>query len=121
MVDRVAAPDPAWDSAAPDPATSSAPYRIYNIGNNQPVPLMTYIETIERAVGKEAVKNFLPMQPGDVPETYADVDDLARDVGFRPSTRWRRASRASWRGTAIFTGSEASLASSRARLCGVPL
>jgi len=85
-MDRVAAPDPAWDSAAPDPATSSAPYRIYNIGNNQPVPLMTYIETIERAVGKEAKKNFLPMQPGDVPETYADVDDLARDVGFRPST-----------------------------------
>jgi UDP-glucuronate 4-epimerase len=85
-MDSVAAPDPAWDSAAPDPATSSAPYRIYNIGNHQPVPLMTYIETIERAVGKEAKKNFLPMQPGDVPETYADVDDLARDVGFRPST-----------------------------------
>jgi len=86
VVDRVAAPDPAWDSAAPDPATSSAPYRLYNIGNNQPVPLMTYIETIERAVGKEAKKNLLPMQPGDVPETYADVDDLARDVGFRPTT-----------------------------------
>jgi len=75
-----------WSGDKPDPATSRAPYRIYNIGNNQPVELMVMIQTLERALQTEAVKNFLPMQPGDVPATYADVDDLIRDVGFRPST-----------------------------------
>jgi UDP-glucuronate 4-epimerase len=84
--DRPAAPNPNWSGAAPDPATSRAPYRIYNIGNNAPVKLMRLIEVIEDAVGKKAIKNFLPMQPGDVPATYADVDDLARDVGFAPRT-----------------------------------
>ncbi|MDH5376873.1 MAG: capsular biosynthesis protein CpsI, partial [Gammaproteobacteria bacterium] len=65
---------------------SKAPYRVYNIGNNQPVELMRYIEVIEECVGKEAKKNFLPLQPGDVPETYADVDALKKDVGFSPDT-----------------------------------
>jgi len=84
--EHVATPDPAWNSADPDPGTSSAPYRVYNIGNNQPVELLRMIQILERALGVEAVKNFLPMQPGDVLETYANVDDLVRDVGFRPST-----------------------------------
>jgi UDP-glucuronate 4-epimerase len=75
-----------WSGEHPDPATSRAPYRLYNIGNNSPVELMHLIETIEKALGKEAVKKFLPLQPGDVLATYADVDDLTRDVGFRPST-----------------------------------
>ncbi|MGF1673242.1 MAG: NAD-dependent epimerase [Rivularia sp. (in: cyanobacteria)] len=65
---------------------NNARYKIYNIGNNQPVELLTFIEVIEKAMGKEAIKNFLPMQPGDVPQTYADVDDLMRDVGFKPTT-----------------------------------
>ena len=85
-MDRVAQPDPTFDNANPNPSTSSAPYRLYNIGNHQPVELMTFIETIERALGKEAIKEFLPMQAGDVPATYADVDDLRRDVGFEPKT-----------------------------------
>jgi UDP-glucuronate 4-epimerase len=84
--ERVAAPDPKWSSDAPDPASSSAPFRLYNIGNNQPVQLMRYIEVIEECLGRKAQKNFLPMQPGDVPETYADIDDLVRDVGYRPAT-----------------------------------
>src|SRR5262249_50332440 len=75
-----------WSSDKPDPASSFAPYRLYNIGNNQPAELMHVIETIERTLGRKAVLNMRPMQPGDVPATYADVDDLARDVGFRPST-----------------------------------
>ncbi len=81
-----ATPNPNWSGDAPDSATSSAPYRLYNIGNNAPVKLMRLIEVIEQATGKPAIKNFLPMQPGDVPATYADVDDLARDVGFAPKT-----------------------------------
>src|SRR5688572_6618023 len=85
-LDHVAAGNPEWDSESPDPATSKAPYRLYNIGNNEPVELMRYIECIEEAVGKKAQKNLLPMQLGDVPETYADVDDLVRDVGYRPAT-----------------------------------
>lgn len=84
--DSVAKPNPNWSSDAPDPATSTAPYRIYNIGNNQPVELMHMIETIEKCVGKTAKKNMMPIQPGDVPATYADVDDLMNDVGFRPNT-----------------------------------
>jgi UDP-glucuronate 4-epimerase len=85
-LDKVATPNSRWDSAQPDPATSTAPYRLYNIGNNQPVTLMHFIEAIEKAVGKKAIKNMMPLQPGDVPATYADVDALARDVGFRPAT-----------------------------------
>ena len=85
-LDKVAAPNDNWSSDAPDSATSQAPYRLYNIGNNQPVALMDYIETIEKAIGKAAIKNFLPLQPGDVPETYADVDALSEDVGYRPAT-----------------------------------
>jgi UDP-glucuronate 4-epimerase len=84
--ERVAEPDPNWNSNNPDPASSSAPFRIYNIGNHQPVPLMRYIEVIEECLGRQAQKNFLPMQLGDVPETFADIDDLVRDVGYRPAT-----------------------------------
>ena len=84
--DKPAAANAAWNGAAPDPATSNAPYRIYNIGNNAPVKLMRLIEVIEEATGKKAIKNFMPMQPGDVPATYADIEDLARDVGFAPRT-----------------------------------
>ncbi len=85
-MDRVAEPNPAFDSDRPDPGSSRAPYRVYNIGNQQPVKLMTFIETIEKALGQAAIKNFLPLQAGDVPATYADVDDLRRDVGFEPKT-----------------------------------
>jgi UDP-glucuronate 4-epimerase len=84
--DRVASPNPAWDSDLPDPSTSSAPYRLYNIGNNNPVELMHFVACIERALGLEAKKNFLPMQPGDVPKTYADVQSLIEDAGFQPKT-----------------------------------
>ena len=84
--DRIVAPNPAWDSANPDPATSSAPYRIYNIGNHSPIELMHFIGVLEKSLGREAKKIFLPLQPGDVPATFADVDDLVADVGFAPST-----------------------------------
>lgn len=84
--DHVATPNPDWSGAAPDPGTSNAPYRLYNIGNNQPVELMRLIEIIEGELGTASEKNYLPMQPGDVPATYADVDALVRDVGFKPST-----------------------------------
>ena len=86
VTDRVAAPNEVWSGATPDPGTSYAPYRIYNIGNNNPVELMQFIENIERRLGKQAVKNMLPLQAGDVPATAADVDDLIQDVGFRPNT-----------------------------------
>ena len=86
VADRIPAGNPDWSGEHPDPGSSLAPYRIYNIGNNQPVELMMLIEAIERSLGKQAIKNFLPMQPGDVPATYADVDDLTRAVGFRPRT-----------------------------------
>ncbi len=85
-LDRIAAPNPAWDGDEPDPATSRAPYRIYNIGNNRPVELMHYIEVLERCLGRKAEKNLLPLQVGDVPDTWADAEDLVRDVGYRPST-----------------------------------
>ena len=84
--DHTAEPNPAWNSDAPDPATSKAPYRIYNIGNNNPVELMYLIETIEKSLGRTAEKRMLPLQPGDVPATYANVDALVRDVGFAPKT-----------------------------------
>lgn len=85
-LDHVAAPNAAWNSDEPDPATSKAPYRIYNIGNNNPVELMHFIACIEKACGRAAVKRYLPLQPGDVPTTYADVDALATAVGFKPAT-----------------------------------
>jgi UDP-glucuronate 4-epimerase len=84
--DKIAAPNPAWSGDRPDPATSSAPYRLYNIGNHAPVHLMDYIACIEKAVGKTAVINMLPIQPGDVPATFADVEDLKADIGFEPKT-----------------------------------
>lgn len=84
--DQVAQPNSAWSGDAPDPGTSRAPYRVYNIGNNEPVELARFIEVIEEAVGRRAEKELLPMQPGDVPATYADVDDLSRAVGFAPKT-----------------------------------
>jgi UDP-glucuronate 4-epimerase len=84
--DRVAAPNPEWRGEHPDPGTSQAPFRVYNIGNNTPVDLSYVISLIERELGRRAEKNPLPMQPGDVPATCADIDDLTRDVSFRPST-----------------------------------
>lgn len=86
VMDKIATPDPDWSGATPDPGTSAAPYRLYNIGNNKPVELMKYIEVIEQCLGREAEKNLLPLQPGDVPDTYADVNDLVQDVGYQPST-----------------------------------
>ncbi len=82
--DRVATPNPAWSGAKPDPATSSAPFRLYNIGNHSPVALMDFIDCIERAVGKPAIKHFLPMQAGDVAATFADISDSRADLGFEP-------------------------------------
>ena len=85
-LDHVAEPNPDWNGDNPDSGTSKAPYRLYNIGNNQPVELMRFIEVLEKNLGKTAEKNFLPMQQGDVPATYANVDDLMRDVGYAPKT-----------------------------------
>jgi UDP-glucuronate 4-epimerase len=84
--DRIAQPNSDWNSDDPDPASSKAPYRLYNIGNNQPVELMKYIECIESCLGKKAEKNLLPLQQGDVPDTFADVDALVQDVGYKPAT-----------------------------------
>jgi UDP-glucuronate 4-epimerase len=78
--------DPAWSGDRPNPATSRAPYRIYNIGNDRPVELLRYIEVLEECLGRTAKKNFLPLQPGDVPATWSDMDDLARDFGYQPRT-----------------------------------
>ena len=86
VLDQPAAPNPDWSGASPDSATSSAPYRLYNIGNNSPVELMHYIEVLEDCLGKKAEKNLLPLQPGDVPDTYADVSDLIQDTGYKPDT-----------------------------------
>ena len=85
-LDRPAAPDPRWQADHPDPGTSASPYRLYNIGNNSPVELMDFIGTLETCLGREAQKRFLPIQPGDVPDTYADVSALVADVGYRPAT-----------------------------------
>jgi UDP-glucuronate 4-epimerase len=84
--EAIAEPNPQWSGQTPDPSTSTAPYRIYNIGNNQPVKLERFIEVIEQALGMQAKKNYLPMQMGDVAETYADIDALSQAVGFRPGT-----------------------------------
>jgi UDP-glucuronate 4-epimerase len=85
-LDHTATPDANWNSDAPNPSTSRAPYRLYNIGNQRPVELLRYIEVLEECLGRKAKMNLLPLQPGDVPDTVADVDALARDVGYRPST-----------------------------------
>ncbi len=85
-MDHIAQPDPKWNSDAPNPSTSRAPYRLYNIGNQQPVELLRYIEVLEDCLGKKAEKNLLPLQLGDVPDTWADVEALVADVGYRPST-----------------------------------
>lgn len=86
VVDKPATPSATYDAATPDPASSNAPYRVFNIGNSQPTPLMDYIAALEKAMGVEAKKNFLPMQPGDVPATNADTSELERWVGFKPGT-----------------------------------
>jgi UDP-glucuronate 4-epimerase len=86
ILEKVPHAHPQWNSAAPDPATSSAPYRLFNIGNNKPVQLMYFIECIEKALGKTATKVMLPLQPGDVPKTFANVDDLMEAVDFKPAT-----------------------------------
>jgi UDP-glucuronate 4-epimerase len=83
---RLPEPNPAWRGDAPDPGTSYAPYKVYNIGNNNPVQLLEFIEEIENALGRKANKEFVELQPGDVVATYADVDDLVQDVGFKPET-----------------------------------
>jgi UDP-glucuronate 4-epimerase len=86
VIDKPATPSPTFDAANPDPATSNAPFRVFNIGNNQPTPLMDYITALESALGILAQKNFLPMQPGDVPSTAANTDELSAWVGFKPNT-----------------------------------
>jgi UDP-glucuronate 4-epimerase len=86
VLDRVAQPDARWDSANPDPAYSPAPFRLYNIGSNRPIELLRYIELLEECLGRKAEKIMLPMQPGDVADTFADVHDLKQDIGYRPST-----------------------------------
>jgi UDP-glucuronate 4-epimerase len=86
LIERVPLPQPNWNSQAPDPGSSNAPWRVYNIGNNKPVELLELVRLLEQTIGKQAIRELLPMQPGDVPATYADVDDLMRDVGFRPLT-----------------------------------
>jgi UDP-glucuronate 4-epimerase len=86
VLDRPAAPSATWSGDDPDSATSTAPYRLYNIGNNAPVELMHYIEVLEQCLGRPAEKVLLPLQPGDVPDTYADVVDLVRDTGYKPDT-----------------------------------
>ncbi|MBU1192767.1 MAG: NAD-dependent epimerase [Gammaproteobacteria bacterium] len=86
ILDKVPEPNPEWSSDAPDSASSNAPFKIYNIGNNEPVELMHYIKVLEDCLGKKAEMNMLPLQPGDVPDTYADVQDLVKDVGYKPAT-----------------------------------
>jgi UDP-glucuronate 4-epimerase len=86
VLDKIPEPNPTWSGDAPDPSSSKAPYKLYNIGNNQPIELMHFIEVLEDCLGRKAQKNMLPLQPGDVLATYADVDNLVKDVGFKPNT-----------------------------------
>jgi UDP-glucuronate 4-epimerase len=86
VIDHLPQPNPAWSGDSPDPATSYCPWRVYNIGNNHKEKLLRYIEVLEECLGRKARKNFLPLQPGDVPATYASVDDLVREIGFKPAT-----------------------------------
>ncbi len=86
VLDKPAQPNHAWSGDNPDPSSSLAPYRVYNIGNNQPINLLTFIETLEQCLGKTAIKNLLPLQPGDVPDTYADVSDLVNEFSYKPNT-----------------------------------
>ncbi len=86
VIDTIPSGDKSWDARQPDPSTSKAPYKIYNIGNSSPVHLMKFIETLEKTLGKEATKNYLPMQPGDVPKTWADTEDLSIELGYKPNT-----------------------------------
>ena len=86
LVEKKAKPNPEWSGKNPDPSSSYAPYKVYNIGNNSPVSLMEFIEAIEEKLGKKAIKNYMPLQAGDVPATYANVEDLYRDIDFRPQT-----------------------------------
>jgi UDP-glucuronate 4-epimerase len=86
VLDRPAQPDPTFDALKPDPSRSDAPYRVFNIGNSSPVQLMTYIETLEENLGRQAIKNFLPLQQGDVPASDADTSELKSATGFAPST-----------------------------------
>ncbi|MDA3789927.1 MAG: NAD-dependent epimerase [Desulfobacula sp.] len=86
VMKKIPKPDPDWSSDSPNPSSSCVPYKLYNIGNNQPVELMEFIRSIEKAIGKKAIIDYLPLQPGDVPATYADVNDLIADTGFKPST-----------------------------------
>jgi UDP-glucuronate 4-epimerase len=86
VIDKVPESSPAWNRDEPDPATSYCPYRVYNIGNNKKEKLLRYIEVLEDCLGRKAEKNFLPMQPGDVPATFADVDDLVADFAYKPGT-----------------------------------
>jgi len=86
VTDRVPGPDPRWDSANPDPASSSAPYRLYNIGSNRPIQLLRYIEVLEECLGRKAERIMKPLQLGDVPDTFANVDELIADVGYKPDT-----------------------------------
>lgn len=85
VLDQAAQPNPKWDGAHPDPGTSKAPWRVYNIGNNSPVQLMDYIAALEKTLGKKAVMDLLPLQPGDVPDTYAEIDDLVEQLHYRPA------------------------------------
>ena len=86
VTDKMPEPNPEWNGMRPDPGTSSVPYKVYNIGNNAPVELLYFVEVLEKCLGRKAKRELSPIQPGDVPETYADVDDLIADVGFKPQT-----------------------------------
>ena len=87
VAQHIPEPNPQWDGQKPDPSTSPTPYKIYNIGNNNSVELETFISVLENALGRKAIRDYMDLQPGDVPATYADVDDLIRDVGFKPNTK----------------------------------
>jgi UDP-glucuronate 4-epimerase len=86
VIDNPAVSDPNWDATSPDPSSSSAPYKVYNIGNNEPVKLMDFIEGLEKKLGKVSEKNYMDMQPGDVQSTYADVNSLIKDMDYKPET-----------------------------------